>query len=253
MGLEERYQQETAKWDQLAENERQSLGTLPVELDFHKYARSSEMLPGVSEFLGNLKGKKILEYGCGFGLIAVLLAKSGGDVTAFDLSSGCVLTTAKQVKLNNVQAQVDLTIAGGEYTPFAKNSFELIFGKSILHHLLPVPAKDEIFRLLKPGGKAVFIETLGMNFFLNFARAYLPYKYRPPRGVDKALTYKDIDLWFSDYSEYRFQEIQLFSMLERAFGWETEFMFLRKLDAFLLKRVKFLRRFCRYVVIYAIK
>jgi hypothetical protein len=50
-----------------------------------------------------------------------------------------------------------------------------------------------------------------------------------------------------------FREIQLFSMLERVFGWDTEFPILRKLDRFLLKNFKFLRRFCRYVVIYAIK
>jgi len=253
MSLEERYAIETKKWDRLGLAERQKLRNLPEEYDFHQHARQDDEMPGVSEFLGDLTEKNILEYGCGFGLVSTLLARSGARVTAFDLSKECVLTAASQGEYSGVADHQNMTIAGGEDIPFKNESFDIVFGKSILHHLEIEPAKKEIFRVLKPGGKAVFIETLGMNLLLNIGRAFLPYKHRPPRGVDKALNYKDIHNWFEGYSSMTFKEIQFFAMLERVFGWDTEFPILRKLDLFLLKNFKFLRRFCRYVVIYAIK
>ena len=35
--------------------------------------------------LGNLRGKRVLDYGCGHGMAAVVLARRGAAVTAFDL------------------------------------------------------------------------------------------------------------------------------------------------------------------------
>jgi 2-polyprenyl-3-methyl-5-hydroxy-6-metoxy-1,4-benzoquinol methylase len=37
--------------------------------------------------LGDLRGKRVIEYGCGLGQLTVLLARSGAEVTAFDISS----------------------------------------------------------------------------------------------------------------------------------------------------------------------
>src|ERR1043166_3261625 len=38
--------------------------------------------------LGDLRGKSVLDYGCGHGMAAVVLARGGARVTAFDLSPG---------------------------------------------------------------------------------------------------------------------------------------------------------------------
>ena len=38
--------------------------------------------------LGRLDGRRVLDYGCGHGMAAVVLARRGGRVTAFDLSAG---------------------------------------------------------------------------------------------------------------------------------------------------------------------
>ncbi|MBK8420386.1 hypothetical protein [Candidatus Villigracilis saccharophilus] len=67
------------------------------------------------------------------------------------------------------------------------------------------------------------------------------------------LTYKVMDAWTDGYQYREYREIQLLSMVERAFGWETTFPILRKMDAHILKHIPFLRRFCRYVIIYAVK
>lgn len=251
MSLEERYKSEKRKWDEIARKRLEDLENLPPGEDFHRYAAENSELPGISEFFGNLEGKQLLELGCGAGKMSVLLTKSGANVTAFDLSPLSVQTARQLAALNNTD--IDLAVASGEHLPFVNDSFDVIFGKSILHHLIIDLGKQDIYRVLKKGGRAVFVEPLGMNPVLTFVRKYVPYLHKHPVGVDRPLTYNDIHAWTKEFQSIKFQEVELLSMLERAFGWDAKFIILRKMDKFLLKYIPFLRRFCRYVVIYTNK
>lgn len=249
MSLHTRYETEKAKWDEIAE--KQSVDLEIFDEDFHQFARHDPEFPGVSEFLGNLKGKRVLEIGCGVGRVAVLLAKSGAQVTAFDLSPHSV-EVAKQSSIIN-RTVVDFAVSAGEFLPFADESFDVIFGKSILHHLHINTGKRDLYRVLKRNGKAVFVEPMGMNPILTFVRKYVPYSHKNLVGVDRPLTYHDMNSWTEGAHHKEYREIQLLSMIERGFGWDSKFSLLRKMDEYLLKYAPFLRRFCRYVVIYTIK
>ena len=251
MSLDERYRTEKAKWDDIAEKQFNNIEVFSPGMDFHEFARQDEEFPGVSEFLGDLEGIRVLELGCGAGKMTVLLTKSGAQVTAFDLSPESVRLTKRRAIENNVE--LDCLVSAGEFLPFASTSFDVIIGKAILHHLEIEIGKRELYRVLREGGKTVFIEPLGMNPILTFIRKCIPYPHKAPVGVDRPLTYDDINAWTMDASERRVQEIQLLSMLERAFGWDTRFDLLRKLDRFLLKHIPYLRRFCRYAVIFSAK
>src|SRR5215207_499277 len=248
MSLEERYKSEKSKWDEIARKRLGDLEILPPGEEFHRYAAENSELPGISEFFGDLEGKQLLELGCGSGKMAVLLAKSGAKVTAFDLSPVSVVTARDMATVNDTD--INFAVASGENLPFASDSFDVIFGKSILHHLIIDLGKHDIYRVLKKGGMAVFVEPLGMNPVLTFARKYVPYRHKHPVGVDRPLTYEDIRAWTQEFRSVKFREVELLSMVERAFGWDTKFILLRKMDKFLLKYIPFLRRFCRYVVIY---
>ena len=46
---------------------------------------------------------------------------------------------------------------------FEDETFDFVYGDAILHHLNMVPALDEIFRVLKPNGKILFVEPLDVN------------------------------------------------------------------------------------------
>jgi len=46
---------------------------------------------------------------------------------------------------------------------FEDKTFDFVYGAAILHHLDMVPALDEIFRVLKPNGKILFVEPLDIN------------------------------------------------------------------------------------------
>jgi SAM-dependent methyltransferase len=253
MSLDETYRVERTKWDALAEQKLSSLRILPPEENFHTYAQRSSTMVGVSEFLGDLSDQQVLEYGCGLGEISTLLAKSGAHVTTFDLSSKSVFTCRQRAKLNGVDTKIKLAVAAGEHLPYADESFDVIFGKAILHHLDAGIGGCDIGRVLKPGGRAVFVEPMGMNPILNFVRDHVPYPHKNPRGADRPLNYNDIQQWGKGFRKFWYREIQLLSMLERGLGFRKHLGLFRKIDDFLLRHLPFLRRFCRYIVMYYVK
>lgn len=240
---------ERAKWDEQARHEIDSLGVLK-DPDFQSYAAHASTMRGIAAFLGDLRDKRVLEMGCGLGHIAVLLARSGAKVTAFDISPMSVLAASHRARINGVDQNLDLVVAAGEELPFADESFDIVLGKGVLHHLDVSVAAAELYRVLKPGGKAAFAEPMGMNPLLKFVRNYVPYPEKNPRGADRPLNYREIREWGRRFARFRIEEYQLLSMIERGLGFNRPLPLLRKADDFLLKRVPLLRRYCRYVSLF---
>jgi SAM-dependent methyltransferase len=249
--LEHTYEVERTKWDAIAESERSEAELLPPYDSFEEYARRSRRAVGVAEFLGDLRGKSVLEYGCGLGKATALLAKSGANVSAFDISPASVEVARQRLELNGLSG--DVTVAAGEDLPYPDEAFDIAFGAAILHHLDVERGWAELHRVLKPGGRAAFVEPMGMNPVLNFVRDHVPYRDKTPRGADRPLTYEEISAWGKGFSEFRYREIQLLSMIQRLFGYHQRFAFLHRLDDGLLGAMPFLRRYCRYIVLYMVK
>jgi SAM-dependent methyltransferase len=98
-----------------------------------------------------------LELGSGSGFFLLNLMQGGvakrGSVT--DLSPGMV-----QVALRNAASlglDVDGRVADAERIPYPDDTFDLVVGHAVLHHIPDVPAAlREVLRVLKPGGRFVF-------------------------------------------------------------------------------------------------
>jgi SAM-dependent methyltransferase len=118
--------------------------------------------------LGDVKGRKVLDMGCGTGGNSCRLAKQGAEVSAIDISPVNIARTVEWASKNS--AAVDARVMDCEKPGFADASFDLVFGSFILHHIDIGKAAREIRRVLKPGGKAVFIENSGDNPLLMFFR-----------------------------------------------------------------------------------
>jgi ubiquinone/menaquinone biosynthesis C-methylase UbiE len=249
MALTDKYEVERSKWDALAPEDIQGSSLMLRHPSFDSYARTTDKLLLVTEFLGDLSGKRVLELGCGLGELSILLARSGAEVTTFDLSEKRVDMTRSLADQEGVQDKIDLAVAAGEYLPYRDESFDVVIGKAILHHLVVKLGAPEIHRVLKNSGKAAFVEPMGMNPALAFARARVPYPNKNPRGADIPLHYEEIEAWGEPYRRFRYQEVQLLSMLERAFGFGRHFHTLRRIDRYLLKHVSVVRRYARHVVL----
>lgn len=255
MDEEARHAIERAKWDAHAHHtaEVHELGPddlVPDGTTFATHAASHLSLVGMDDFLGDLAGKRILEYGCGLGRLTVLLAKSGAEVTAFDLSERSVEATRERVAFNGLSDRVEVVAASGEHLPFADASFDLAVGKAVLHHLDPEAGARELARVLVPGGRATFSEPLGTNPLLVFARDRLPYPGKHERGADRPLTRDDIRTWMAPFAKARLRPIHLLAMVERAFGFHTTFPTLERIDDAILRRFPAAWRLCRYGILY---
>ena len=254
MDLESRYEVERAKWDahahHVADRELGPEDMVPEDRTFERWAAGRPSVGGMVEYLGDLRDRRILEYGCGLGELSVVLARSGARVTTFDLSEASVDFARRRAEMNGVADRIEFHVASGEELPFEDEAFELAVGKAILHHLDPVLGSRELARVLAPGGRATFSEPLGTNPLLVFARAHLPYPEKHERGADRPLTRADIAAWGEPFAEFRLRPVQLLSMVERALGFGRQVPALRKADEVLLARVPSLWRLCRYAVLF---
>jgi len=98
-----------------------------------------------------------LEIGAGTGYFTLNLALAGviGDAVATDISHGMLETLSASASRLGVPVRTVRTEA--ERLPFADESFDLVFGHAVLHHLPDLEASfTEFFRVLRPGGTVAF-------------------------------------------------------------------------------------------------
>lgn len=197
--------------------------------------------------LGELRGKRALDYGCGHGMAAVAMARAGARVTAFDLSPGYVNEARARAAANGVS--VECVTADGEELPFADASFDAVWGNAILHHLDLAKAGRELRRVLAPGGVAVFCEPWGGNPLLGFARTRLPYPGKDRTPDEQPLTRRDLRPLRSIFPAVDVRGFQLLGMVRRVWKNPRALKALDATDARLLRAVPALGNWCRYVVI----
>jgi len=189
----------------------------------------------------------VLDFGCGHGMAAVVLARRGARVTAFDLSNGYLDEARARARANAVP--VDFVKADGESLPFADHSFQAIWGFAVLHHLDVEKAGPELWRVLRPGGVAVFCEPWGENPLLTWARENLPYPGKERTPDEQPLRRSQVNYLRTLFPRVHLQGFQLLSMARRILGRGQLCAGLDWCDRQLLLRIPRLQHFCRYVVL----
>lgn len=123
--------------------------------------------------LGDVRGKTILEYGCGDGENTVVLANRGARIIALDISADLLSVAQKRLEVNNC-CGVDLLIGSAHSLPLTDESVDVIFGMAILHHLDLELAAREVWRVLKKDGRAIFEEPTRNSRLVAKLRALFP-------------------------------------------------------------------------------
>jgi SAM-dependent methyltransferase len=98
-----------------------------------------------------------LEIGAGTGYFSLNLLQAGivGEATCTDISPGMVATLARNAQ--RLGLDVRTARADAESLPFADESFDLVLGHAVLHHLPNLRrAFAEFHRVLRPGGRIIF-------------------------------------------------------------------------------------------------
>ncbi len=194
------------------------------------------------------QASRALEYGCGPGSSAFILGQNASSVTGIDISDHAIDLAKEVVQKDNVN--VSFQVMNAENLLFSDNSFELVCGSGIIHHLDLQKALSELARVLTPNGKAFFLEPLGHNPLINF------YRNRTPslRTVDEhPLLLSDLE-----YFQKHFQTVQLtffhFTSLTLVPFRNTSYFskllnLFDRLDAFLFTTFPFLQKYAWTVVL----
>ena len=111
-------------------------------------------LPRLVHFDG-YGGRSVLEIGCGAGVDLVRFARGGALVTGVDLASSAIDLAKANFEQQGLTA--DLRVADGEHLPLGDASFDFVFAHGVVQYTAdPQRLVDEVRRVLKPGGEAVF-------------------------------------------------------------------------------------------------
>jgi glycosyltransferase involved in cell wall biosynthesis/SAM-dependent methyltransferase len=99
-----------------------------------------------------LRGSRVLEVGCGYGLLGTRLSQLGARFIGVDIALSAVSQFPKSSEAGCYPVVADATVL-----PFPDASFDLIFCMEVLEHTAdPNPLLDECFRVVRPGGHLVF-------------------------------------------------------------------------------------------------
>jgi|TARA_Y100000310_G_C20480596_1_gene714485 SAM-dependent methyltransferase len=107
-------------------------------------------MPTTLGLLGNVKNKKILDFGCGTGIYAKILTRKGAKLKGFDISKGMLNIAKKE------NPKLNFKLGSGYNIPF-KEKFDIVVASLVVHYL-----KDwnkmfrEVSKVLKKGGYFIF-------------------------------------------------------------------------------------------------
>ena len=217
------------------------------------YKALYNMFEDCNSTIHNKANKKIvLDYGCGVGSITEKIAKlKPSKLFGIDISEVSISKAEENAKHLNLQ--VNYSVDNCEKTKFKAETFDLIFGSGILHHLNLKKSIGEINRILKNSGEMVFLEPLGTNPLINFYRKLTP----SSRSIDEhPFVKKDFDLINSLFKEVEINYYGFFTLVfflfykkpEKSFFFKT----ICKLDRYFFK-IEYFKNFAWSVLIVAKK
>lgn len=150
----------------------------------------SEKIHGYS----SARGLKVLDVGCGNGYVLFQYARNGAEVTGVDLTATAIDLSRKRFALGGLAGtfvEID-----GEHLPFLDDHFDIVCSMGVLHHIsTPQTIVDEIYRVLKPGGRLIVMlyhRNSWKNLVLLRVRRLLDPKFRG-KSQQEALNMNDGD------------------------------------------------------------
>lgn len=162
--------------------------------------------------LGDVRGKSVLEFGCGSGENTVLLARRGAEVCALDISEALIQVAKRRLEVNGISGGVKFCVASAYEIPLPDESVDVVFGMAILHHLELEPAAREVRRVLRKGGRAIFKEPVRNSKLLGVLRGLIPYRAPDISPFERPLTDAEMEGFAEGYSHYHSKAFMLPSM-----------------------------------------
>ena len=153
----------------------------------------------VMNMLGDVKGKRILELGCGMGEASVYFAKKGADVVATDISDKMLQVVKKVAERHNVTLQTRQCLS--DKIDYDSETLDIVYAANLLHHVDIQSTVAEASRVLKKGGIFVSWDPLAYNPLINIYRG-MASKVRTEH--EHPLKMNDLDIFRKYFSQVKF-------------------------------------------------
>jgi len=125
----------------------------------HGIGTEEEKVAWKQELTRNLpeSPQRVLDVGCGTGVIGLLFAEMGHRVTGVDLSEAMMAKAREKASAQNLS--IELRTGDAEHLPFDDGSFDVVVNRHLLWTLPhPETALNEWYRVLKKGGIMLIVD-----------------------------------------------------------------------------------------------
>ena len=144
----------------------------------------------LARFAGISPGMRMLDVGCGTGVVAITAARLGARVDAIDLTPQLLECARENARIAHVE--IEFLEGDAEQLPFRDGEFDAVLSQ-FAHMFAPRPevTTGEMLRVLRPGGTIAFSTwppELLVGRTQQLASRYAP---PPPPGVAPPITWGD--------------------------------------------------------------
>ena len=122
--------------------------------------------------LGDVRGKTVLDLGCGTGENIIPMLERGARVIAMDISPDLIAIAQKRLADANLEASV--TVGSAYETGLPGESVDTIFCMALIHHLDIRLVRDEMWRILRKDGVVILKEPVRFSKGYAWLRSLLP-------------------------------------------------------------------------------
>jgi SAM-dependent methyltransferase len=159
--------------------------------------------------LGDLHGKRVLDFGCGSGENSLLLARRGAKVIGVDISESLIRVAVRRLAINGLGGAAEFVAGSAHDLPVRAGSVDIVLGIAILHHLDIDASSREVHRVLKPGGRAIFQEPVRDSKLVQAVRNAIPYKAPDVSPFERPLTSAELNRFAAPFSQRRIRAFSL--------------------------------------------
>ena len=186
---------------------------------------------------------KMLELGCGNGALSRFFIRRDIEVVSIDIAAKACQFLARS------ESRSTPLVACSEILPFKAGSFDIVTSYVALHHFNLNMSLAEMYRIIKPGGAAIFMEpTVNSELFYKL-RQLIPIDDNESPGGGGLVKADLITALENTGFNFKIKEFELLTRLERLPGWHGLQRPLRKIDYTIFKALPFMKRFARVIVI----